>query len=114
MGHIKNCCPLNSNQVSASADHSSSSNVVVHEPQTDEGSIVFQFHIQSEEQDLTSELNNSNSLMISTDLISHMEWMNDKFEKMKPQNAPLLKVDCKLMVTAHGNFGRTEMILLNG
>ena len=105
MGHIRNCCPLNSNAVTAAADDASSRNVR-HEAHTDEESIVFQFHIQSEEQIITSELNNSNSLMISTELITHMEWMNDKFERMKPQDAPFLKVSCKLMITAHINYGR--------
>ena len=111
MGHIKNCCPLsNNNNISGSVDDNSvsSSNVVRHGAPTDENHIVFQFHIQGDEQEFpTGELCDSNSLTISTELITHMEWINEKFEKMKPQDAPLLKVSCKLLVNVHKNYGRT-------
>ena len=108
MGHIKNCCPLSSNISRLNDNIADSNNVIKHSTHGDEDSIVFQFHIQSEEKQIVSQnLNEYNSLTITTELITHMEWINNKFEKMKPQDAPVLKVSCRLLTTIHINYGKT-------
>lgn len=111
MGHIRNCCP----------NTAINSNVTVDAPLTadlslDEEDVVFQFHVSSEEplaverkMDEVSEEPKpglSNSLSISAELLSHMEYINKRFQKMKPHDAPFLEVSCKLLVCSHANYGR--------
>ena len=86
MGHIKNCCPNNA----------ASRSVVTAEPQ-DFNDIVFQNHVIGEElstpsSDSTNLDQSCDLLSISADLLSHMECINERFQRMKPHDAPYLTV----------------------
>ena len=104
MGHIKNCCPNN---------EATNASLQV----TEEDDVVFQFHVTSEIQlamplkDSTptskaEPLVSSASLSISAELLSHMECINERFQKMRPQNAPYLQVKCRLLVDVHASYGK--------
>ena len=110
MGHIKNCCPHASNVLMHSQNDENSNNVTMSCTQSEEESIVFQFYVHSEERETSTEnLDEYNSLTIITELITHMEWINDRFQRMKPQDAPLLKVCCKLLIKVHRNYGKSTV-----
>ena len=111
MGHIRNCCPT-----------AAAARIEVEEE------ILFQFCVVAEEPLDVSPPDKSlsttmpgdemtvvptefiqqtcTSLSISAELLTHMEWINERFQKRKPQDAPYLKVSCKLLVTIHASYGK--------
>ena len=74
-----------------------------------ENDIVFGFHVTGENTSTgaTAEKELSRSLSVSAELITHMEYMSEKFHQMKPHSAPMLPLSCTLLVDDHRKFGKT-------